>query len=129
MTWEIMVGIIALVGFCITLGTPILKLNTSIIRLNESVNVLRDAITKSEVDNKEAHKRIWDHMDDVDETIKDHEDRLVKAESVLQHQHDKLVKIETETAGQEHRITVMETEIIQHGKDIKDSIDKIEKYR
>lgn len=125
MSWEIFLGIVALVGFLVTIGAPVLKLNTSIIRLNESVNVLRDTITKTETDNKEAHKRIWDHMDDVDETIKDHEDRLVKAEAVLQSQRDKLSKIENETASQEHRITVMETEIAQHGKDIEHHAAKL----
>lgn len=110
MTWEIFLGIVALVGFFITVGTPILKLNTSIIRLNESINVLRDALTRSESDNREAHKRIWSHMDEVDATLKDCKDRITKAESSVANNVEKLGSVLRETADQEHRITVLETE-------------------
>lgn len=109
MTWEIFLGITALVGFFITIGAPILKLNTSIIRLNESVNVLRDTIAKNEVDNKEAHKRIWDHMDNIDETMRVHEGRLQNLENSVNYSAEKINNLADDTADQEHRITVIET--------------------
>lgn len=40
MTWEIVLGIIALVGFGISVSTPIIKLNTSITKLNCSIDAL-----------------------------------------------------------------------------------------
>ena len=40
MTWEIVVGLIALVGFGISGSTPIIKLNTSITKLNCSIDAL-----------------------------------------------------------------------------------------
>lgn len=116
MSWEIVLGIIALVGFFITVGTPILKLNTNIIRLNESVNNLQGAIDKNESNSKEARKRIWNHMDGVDSTIKDHEDRLTRAEASLSMQNEKLTRIEADTINQEHRIIVMESGASQHNK-------------
>lgn len=125
MTWEIFLGIVALVGFFITVGTPVIKLNSSIIRLNESVNVLRDAISKTELDNKDAHKRIWNHLDEIDASIKDHEDRLIKAEATLESQKEKLKRIEQETNNQEHRLTVMETEITQHSKEIQNNTSRL----
>ena len=40
MTWEIVLGIIALIGFGISVTTPIIKLNTSITKLNCSIDAL-----------------------------------------------------------------------------------------
>ncbi len=127
MSWEIFLGIVALVGFFITVGTPVLKLNTSIIRLNESVNLLKEIIDKNEQAEKEAHQIIWNHMDGVDGTIKNHEDRLTRAEASLSSQEEKLSKIEVETASQEHRIVVMETEVSQHKKSIEDNTKRLNK--
>lgn len=127
MTWEIFLGIVALVGFFVTVGTPILKLNTSIIRLNESVNVLRDVLSKSEMDNKEAHKRIWNHLDDIDATVKNHEERLTKGEAAIAAHTDKTSKLEQETANQERRITVIETEVVQHEKEIANNTNRLNK--
>ena len=47
MTWEIVVGIIALVGFGISVSTPIIKLNTSITKLNCSVDNLNENLENS----------------------------------------------------------------------------------
>ena len=110
MTWEIFLGIVALVGFFLTVGSPILKLNSSIVRLNESINVLRDIISRNEADNKEAHKRIWGHLDGIDNTIKDHENRIKDAEDTISYQGEKLTGLAKDTVDQERRITVMETE-------------------
>ena len=38
MSWEIVLGLIALVGFGISVSTPIIKLNTSITKLNCSID-------------------------------------------------------------------------------------------
>ena len=40
MTWEIVLGLIALIGFGISVSTPIIKLNTSITKLNCSIDAL-----------------------------------------------------------------------------------------
>lgn len=40
MTWEIVIGLSVLVGFGISVSTPIVKLNTSITRLNCSIDAL-----------------------------------------------------------------------------------------
>lgn len=54
MTWEIVVGLIALVGFGISVTTPIVKLNTSITKLNCSIDALNKNMAVSE-------KRIDEH--------------------------------------------------------------------
>jgi TolA-binding protein len=48
MTWEIVLGLIALVGFGITVATPIIKLNTSITKLNCSIDTLNDGMATND---------------------------------------------------------------------------------
>lgn len=74
MTWEIVVGLIALVGFGISVSTPIIKLNTSITKLNCSI----DSLNKNMATNE---KRITRHGEQIDEL----EHRII----VLEGFHDK----------------------------------------
>ncbi len=118
MTWEIALGIIAFVGFLITVGKPVLTLNTSIVKLNDSVNVLRDDIVKIDTANKEAHKRIWSVIDNTTECVSDHEKRISKAENDL-HQHSEILRtLNTSTNDQEKRLLHVEDSVEQHEKDI-----------
>lgn len=59
MTWEIVVGLIALVGFGISVSTPIIKLNTSITKLNCSIESLNENMELIE-------KRITRHGEQID---------------------------------------------------------------
>ena len=59
MTWEIVAGLIALVGFAISVSTPIIKLNTSITKLNCSIDALNENMAISE-------KRITKHGEEID---------------------------------------------------------------
>ena len=83
MSWEIFLGIAALVGFIISITGPILKLNTSITQLNASVDVLKSAIDRIETSNEATHKEIWEHNDEQDELIKDHTKRINDIEHTL----------------------------------------------
>lgn len=74
MSWEIVVGLIALVGFGISVTTPIIKLNTSITKLNCSIDSLNKNMEVNE-------KRITKHGAEID----DLKDRV----SVLEGFHDK----------------------------------------
>lgn len=83
MTWEIFLGIVALVGFIAAITGPMIKLNTSITKLNDSVGVLQSAIDRIENDNKESHKRLWDHNNEQDEVIANHTRRLDNIEHTM----------------------------------------------
>ena len=48
MNWEIVVGLSVLVGFGISVTTPIIKLNTSITKLNCSIDALNKNMAVSE---------------------------------------------------------------------------------
>lgn len=78
--WTMVSVVVTLVGLIIAIGTPILKLNTSITRLIEHLNHLENMFSIFEQDNDNSHKRIWNHNDEQDTQLKDHEHRLTVLE-------------------------------------------------
>lgn len=83
MTWEIFLGIVALVAFIISIVTPLLKLNTSITKLNSSVSVLKEAIDRIDIQNEESHKEIWEHNKEQDEIIAEHTRKITSIEHTM----------------------------------------------
>lgn len=80
MTWEIFLGISALISFGLMVGGPLLKLNTSITKLNVSIDNLKSTVDRIENDNKVDHDKIWAHNDEQDEKLDKHEERLTTIE-------------------------------------------------
>lgn len=72
-TWEVFLGIVAIVGFGVTIATPIIKLNTSITKLNCSIDQLNEGMASSD-------KRITSHGKQID--------ALEKRVTVLETFHD-----------------------------------------
>lgn len=62
MSWEIVLGIIALVGFGISVTTPIIKLNTSITKLNCSIDSLNENMARNE-ERITYHGRLLDEFE------------------------------------------------------------------
>jgi cell division protein FtsL len=88
MTWEIFVGIAALVSFMIAVITPMLKLNNTITKANDHLESLQSALNDFKTSNEKSHKRIWDHNDEQDKKLEELDNRVDK--------HDiKLAGIET----------------------------------
>lgn len=58
MTWEIVVGIIALFSFGVAVVTPIIKLNTSITRLNSTVEYLNKTLDRHEEEIHELKEKM-----------------------------------------------------------------------
>lgn len=81
MTWEIFLGIVALIGFAVSVGTPILKLNTNIVKLNSSIDSLKDSIGNIDKKNTEEHAELWKHNDEQDTKINGLTDRVGKIET------------------------------------------------
>ena len=106
MTWEIFLGIVALIGFIISVMTPIIKLNTSITKLNVALEALQTSMNKIDNDNTESHRRIWNHNDSQDALIDDHEKRI----SNIEHTMDLTEKLHPELTG----LRVSETTSVQH---------------
>lgn len=95
MTWGIFLGIVALVGFIVTVMTPIIKLNTSITKLNVALEALQTSMNKIDNDNVESHRRIWNHNDSQDALIENHEKRI----SDIEHTMDLTEKLHPELTG------------------------------
>lgn len=89
MTWEIVVGIIALFGFLVSVITPLTKLTKIMTELTISVEGLKEAIKQMGDKNTESHKRIWEHNTEQDELLENHEKRITKIEYDMDKYHGK----------------------------------------
>lgn len=78
--WGVVGVIIALVGLFITVGKPIFSLISAIEKLRCTCNELIEKFDKSELKNKESHKRLWEHNEEQNEIIFDHEKRISSLE-------------------------------------------------
>lgn len=83
MTWEIFLGIVALVGFCVTIATPLMKLSKTMTELNINMQNLNQAMNTLTANNTESHRRIWVHNDEQDEKLENHEKRITKIETKM----------------------------------------------
>lgn len=72
MTYEIVVGALALIGALIVVVKPIINLNTNITALKSSVDQLKDILS----DLKERVANHGKEIDEIRETIGDHEARI-----------------------------------------------------
>lgn len=87
MTWEIFLGIVALIGFCVTIMTPLMKLSKTMTELNVNMQNLNQAMNTLTANNTESHRRIWAHNDEQDEKIENHEKRITKIETKMDIMH------------------------------------------
>lgn len=81
MEWTVVTVIIALVGLFAVVIPPITKLTKSMTELTVGIKELTNDLQRLESGNKDAHRRIWEHEQKQDETLGDHEKRIV----VLEH--------------------------------------------
>ena len=71
--WDIVKDIVVLAGLIATVTTPLLKLNASITQLK----ALLDSVVKQVQDNDRSnHKRLWEHNEEQDEILQNHETRI-----------------------------------------------------
>lgn len=87
MTWEIVLGIIALVGFVITISTPINKLTRVMTELRISLEGVKSSVEQLTTKNTESHRRLWEHNDMQDERIDSIEKRTTKIEYDMEKFH------------------------------------------
>ncbi len=80
MEWQIFTVIVAIVGAAVTVTTPVLKLTNTITKLNETCENLENRFKEFEDNNKTSHRRIWEHNDEQDKIISNHEIRITVLE-------------------------------------------------
>ena len=83
MTWEIFLGFVAVIGFIVTVATPLAKLVKIMTELSMSVNNLKEAIKSMDTNNIESHEKIWAHNNGQDNKLENHEKRITKIEYKL----------------------------------------------
>lgn len=104
MTWEIFLGIAALLSFIIAVTKPMMNLNASIIKLNDSIDVIKDALDKIEDENEKNHEKIWEHNGIQDEKIESHERRINNIEHTMimtERLHPELTGLHSQLSQQE----------------------------
>lgn len=76
MTWEIVVGIIALVGAAGTLCGYSFSLSKTLTNLKDTITALNETLKELKKDNKEAHKAFYDRIDNHERRITVIEDKI-----------------------------------------------------
>ena len=79
--WSVVGVIIALVGLFLTVGRPVTSLIQAIERLTTICNQLSAKLNKLESDNKDSHRRLWEHNDEQDERINEHKMKITDHEN------------------------------------------------
>lgn len=74
--WDIVKDIVVLVGLVVTVTTPLLKLNTSITQLKALLDSVVKQVQDNDRSNSASHKRLWEHNEEQDELLKNHETRI-----------------------------------------------------
>lgn len=84
--WEVVGVIVALLGLIAAIAGPLIKLNTSITTLTVTLKGLNDDIDDLTVKNTKSHQRLWDHNEEQDKKLNDHEMRLTIVEKEVNHE-------------------------------------------
>lgn len=80
MEWTVVTVLIALVGLLAALVKPIVSLTKSITKLTVVVERVQGDVETMTTHNTEAHRRIWEHNDEQDGKLNDHETRITMIE-------------------------------------------------
>lgn len=69
MSWEIVTGLIVLVGAIISIGTIVYKLANILTKLESAVDNLRETLATFNNNNSSEHERIFDMIDKIDRRL------------------------------------------------------------
>ena len=67
--WQVFGVIVAVVTLFIAVGTPVIKLNSSVTTLCNQIKNLQDCISDLKISNRDAHKRMWERIDECNDQI------------------------------------------------------------
>ena len=80
MEWTVVTVLVALVGLLATVGAPIIKLNSNLTKLTVLLDTLKNDMEEQKKSTKENHRRLWDHNEEQDGRIENHEKRITLLE-------------------------------------------------
>lgn len=78
--WGVVTVIVTLLGAAAAFAAPIIKLIRAITTLTVVMQGLKETVDKNYEDNKASHQRIWEHNNEQDDTLNNHETRLTVLE-------------------------------------------------
>lgn len=78
--WGVVGVIVVLVGLIASILKPLINLNSSITKLTVAVENLQKDVEGMTAKSSEAHRRLWDHNEEQDHKLEDHEIRIQKVE-------------------------------------------------
>lgn len=76
MEWTTVTVIISLVGLGAAVIKPIVSLTQSITKLTVVVERLERELDEQSEHSRESHRRLWDHNEEQDNRLDDHERRI-----------------------------------------------------
>ena len=74
--WGVVGVLVVLAGLFFTVGKPIFCLITAIEKLTHICSELSNKFEKFETENKDSHRRIWEHNTMQDDRLNDHDKRI-----------------------------------------------------
>lgn len=87
--WGVVEILIALVGFLFLIAKPLIASVKAMTKLTDTMEELSQDIKKMEKKSSEAHRKIWNHIGEHDETLKDHEIRIRIVEENIDNENGK----------------------------------------
>lgn len=79
--WQVVGVIIALVGLVGAIVAPLIRLNSTITKLTLMVDQLVKDMDEQHRRSHDAHTKLWDHQNEQDEKLVNHEIRITKLET------------------------------------------------
>ena len=76
MTWEIVTGLIVLIGCAISVGTIVYKLANILTKLESAIESLRETISIIKLDNADEHARIFKTIESLENKVTEIEIQL-----------------------------------------------------
>ena len=80
--WTVVTTLVTLLGLGVAVVTPLINLNSIIVRLTDVVSALEENFSGLAKSNSEAHAKIWEKVEEQDETLVGHEIRLSLIEKI-----------------------------------------------
>lgn len=74
--WNIVLVLAELIGLFVLVGKPILTLNKTIAEFNAELKNMGKRVDGLEREKHEAHRELWEHNDEQDRELADHETRI-----------------------------------------------------
>ena len=76
MTWEIVIGIIALVGFIGSIGVWVSKLSTTLATLSTTIELLVNTVKEFKSNSHDTHSKLFEKIGEHRNVLSDHETRI-----------------------------------------------------